>query len=69
MEEFRSRAGATGGAFIVKDASGQTLTCVNFEEEQSRRDAGHMLEWEEARRIARGITRLPELLSPAKVET
>ena len=46
-----------------RDADGQQLAYVYFEEEPGRRSAAKLLEREEARRIAVNIAKLAELLS------
>ena len=51
-----------GSCFIVRDANGQALTYVYYENEPSRRTAAGSLTWDEARRIAISIANLPELL-------
>jgi hypothetical protein len=48
--------------FVVKDASGQTLSHVYFEEEPGRRAAAKLLTKDEARRIAANIAKLPDFL-------
>jgi hypothetical protein len=52
----------TNACFIVRDADGQALAYVYFEEEPGRRAAAKLLARDEARRIAATITKLPELL-------
>lgn len=49
-------------AFVVVDASMQKLAHIYFEDEPGRRRVGGFLTKDEARRIAKAITRLPDLL-------
>ncbi len=53
----------TEACYIVRDANGQSLAYVYYEEEPGRRAAAKLLTRDEAWRIAVNIARLPELLS------
>ena len=52
---------ANNACFVVKDANGFAVSYLYFEQE-GRRAAVNLMTKDEARRIAAGIARLPELL-------
>jgi hypothetical protein len=55
-------AEVTPNCFIVRDANGQALSYVYYENEPGRRSAAKLLSRDEARRIAGNFTKLPGLL-------
>ena len=48
---------------LLRDANGQALAYLYFEDEGGRRSAAHLLTGDEARRIAVNIAKLPDLLT------
>lgn len=54
------------GGFAVSDATGRTLAYVYAAEGQRLSAMPQALSWDEARRIAAGIVRLPELLAQTR---
>jgi hypothetical protein len=55
----------TDACFIVRDANGQALAYVYFEEEPGRRAAAKLLTKDEARRMGVDFAQVPGLLLPA----
>lgn len=55
-------------AFAVADANGQAVAYVYFRRDPNEARQAGVLLLDEARRIARGITRLPELMAPRGAE-
>jgi len=51
-----------GSAWVVTDASGQRLYYSYYEEEPGRRSTANLLTRDDARRLAIGCARLPEML-------
>ena len=51
-----------GACFIIRDANGQALAHLYYENEPGRRAAAHLLTRDEARRIAINMAKMPELL-------
>ena len=56
VEEYR------GISYIVRDANNFPVAYVYFESEPGKRAAANLMTKDEARKIANGIAKLPELL-------
>jgi hypothetical protein len=56
-------------SFEVRDAFGQTLAYIYFEDEPQRRRTMHRVSKDQARRLASQITKLPGYITKAKGET
>jgi hypothetical protein len=54
-----------GISYIVRDANRFALAYIYFESEPGRRAAANLMTKDEARKIAAGIAKLPELLKNA----
>ncbi len=52
----------TSSGFMVQDASGQALAYFYGDDDPGRAIAGDKLSMDEARRLAKGFARLPELM-------
>jgi hypothetical protein len=59
VEEFR------GISYVVRDANNFAVAYVYFENEPGRRAAANLMSKDEARKIAAGIAKLPDLLRKA----
>jgi hypothetical protein len=62
VEEYR------GISYIVSDANNFAVAYVYFEPEPGRRAAAHLMTKDEARKVAAGIAKLPDLLGAAQRE-
>ena len=58
----------TTGGWRVEDATGQPLAYV-YGDDRPQGASSHVLTVDQARRIALGIARLPDLLTPTEPET
>ncbi|PKR90885.1 hypothetical protein CXZ10_05940 [Pleomorphomonas diazotrophica] len=56
-------------SFEVRDASGQTLAYIHFEDELQRRRSTRRISKDMARRLASQICKLPGYITKAKGET
>jgi hypothetical protein len=52
----------TAGAFVVKDATGQSIAYCYFSEDAAQAAIANVLTRDKARRIAANIAKLPDLL-------
>jgi hypothetical protein len=63
VEEYR------GLAYIVRDANNFAVAYVYSEAQPGRRAAANLMTKDEARKVAAGIAKLPELLRAAQPES
>ena len=59
-DRWASKGELNDACFVVRDANGQQLAYVYFENEPGRRSAATLLTKDEARRIAANIAKLPD---------
>jgi hypothetical protein len=57
------RVRTIAGGYVVEDASGRAVAYVYAAEGQRLSAMPQALSWDEARRIAAGVERLPELMA------
>jgi hypothetical protein len=62
VEEYR------GISYIVRDANNFAVAYIYFEAEPGRRASANLMTKDEARKVAAGIAKLPDLLGAAQRE-
>ena len=63
MRRLKAPWSAQKTGYRVRDAHGRTLCYIYCRDDENNAEVANVLTWEEGRRVAANIAKLPELLS------